>query len=122
MHQLQTISRHQPAEDSLLLPTTRKSLIELLQPPKSTVPTRSKTQSLPKTMVIRYSEQPTKTLNRQKLSSLQTTKHSTSMNELDGTVEPMPMVTDQLIVIPERVDSRNSESDEDRKNDEHLLP
>ncbi|CAF3839922.1 unnamed protein product [Rotaria magnacalcarata] len=162
MHQLQTMSKQSSAsqqqqllhEDSLS--TTRKSLVELQQTkqrPKSTVPTAtSKTQSLPKTMVVRNSEPPTKpkvTSNgrrtptaiigvngiknnvdtSRKLSSLPATKRPPSMSDLTGTIESMPIPTniEPPIVISERADSGNGGSDEDsnrfdRKHNEHISP
>jgi hypothetical protein len=156
MHQLQTNSKHQSQEDTL---STRKSLVELQQlkqRPKSTVPITSKTQSLPKTTVIRNSEPPNKpkiTSNgrrtptsvigvngiknnvdtSRKLLSLPTTttatKRPTSMNELTGINEsiPIPTIIEQPIIISERADSGNGGSDEDtnrfdQRNDEHLSP
>jgi hypothetical protein len=152
MHQLQTGSKQ---EDLSSLTTTRKSLIELQQTkqrPKSTVPTTSKTQSLPKTMVVRNSEPPIKpkvTSNgrrtpttivgvngiknnidtSRKLSSLPSTKRPALTNELTGTIESVPISTiiDQPIVISERADSGNGGSDDDanrydQRNDERLSP
>ncbi len=64
-----------------------------------------------------------------KLSSLSTTKRPTSMNELIGTIEsiPIPTIIEQPIVVSERADSENGGSDEDirrfdRRNDENLSP
>ncbi|CAF4850877.1 unnamed protein product [Rotaria sp. Silwood1] len=158
MHQLQTTSKQQLHEDTSSLSTTtttRKSLIELQQTkqrPKSTGPTTSKTQSLPKTMVVRNSEPSIKskvTTNgrrtpttvvgvngiknnvdtSRKLSTLPTTKRPTSMNELTETMEsvPIPTIIEPPIVISERADSGNGGSDDDshrydRKTDEHLSP
>ncbi|CAF1039542.1 unnamed protein product, partial [Adineta steineri] len=159
MHQLQTISKNPLQDDtSSSLSTARKSIIELSQPkqrPKSTVPTTSKTQSLPKTMVIRNSEPssikpkintsgrrtPTTTTSvgvngiknnidtSRKLSSLPATKRPTSTNELSGTIEsiPIPTLIEQPLVISERADSGNGESDEDfsrfdRRNDDRISP
>ncbi|CAF4681251.1 unnamed protein product, partial [Rotaria sp. Silwood2] len=158
MHQLQTTSKPQQQlhEDiSSLSTTARKSLVELQQikpRPKSTGPTTSKTQSLPKTMVVRNSEPPIKpkvTSNgrrtpttvvgvngiknnidtSRKLSTLPTTKRPTSINELTGTIEsvPIPTIIEPPIVISERADSGNGGSDEDshrydRKINERLSP
>ncbi|CAF1390477.1 unnamed protein product [Rotaria sordida] len=157
MHQLQTTSKQQQLhEDTSTVSTTaRKSLIELQQTkqrPKSTVPTTSKTQSLPKTMVVRNSEPPIKPKvisngrrtpttvvgvngiknnldTSRKLSTLSTTKRPTSMNELTETIESIPISTiiEPAIIISERADSGNGGSDEDsnrydRKTDEHLSP
>ncbi len=155
MHQLQTSSKHQPQDDTLSLSTARKSLVELSQTkqrPKSTVPTTSKTQPLPKTVVVRNSEPSTKPKvnsngrrtpttivgvngiknnvdTSRKLSSLPTTKRSTSVNDLGGTMESIqiPTIIEQPIVISERADSGNGESDEDinrfdRRNDQHISP
>jgi hypothetical protein len=138
MHQLQTNSKHQSHEEPV---STRKSLVELQQTkprPKSVVPTTSKTQSLPKTTVIRNSEPPVKpkiTSNgrrtptsvigvngiknnvdtSRKLLSLPATKRPPSMDE------SIPIPT----IISERADSGNGGSDEDihrfdQRNDEHL--
>ncbi|CAF3389275.1 unnamed protein product [Rotaria sp. Silwood2] len=64
-----------------------------------------------------------------KLSSLSTTKRSTSMDELIRTIEsiPIPTIIEQPIVASERADSGNGGSNEDirrfdRRNDEHLSP
>ncbi|CAF0967282.1 unnamed protein product [Adineta ricciae] len=126
------------------------------QRPKSTVPVTSKVQSLPKTMVVRNSEPSTKpkvTSNgsgrrtpttttvgvngirnnvdtSRKLSSLPATKRPTSsMNEFGGAIEsiPIPTVIEQPLVISERADSGNGESDEDitrleRANDDRMSP
>ena len=143
MHQLQITSKQ---EDISSLSTTRKSLVELQvtkQRPKTIVPATSKTQSLPKTMVVRNTEPPMKpkiTSNgrrtpttvvgvngiknnvdtSRKLSSLPNTKRSTLTNELTGTIE-------QVMVVSERADSGNGGSDEDvnrfdQRNDERLSP
>jgi hypothetical protein len=148
VHQLQMSSK-QPQDDSSVL-LSRKSLVELQQQtkrPKSTVPTTSKTQSLPKTMVVRNSEPsmkpkvtasgrrtPTTVVGvngiknnidtSRKLSSLPATKRTTSTNESTGTIESIliPMMVDQPIIISERVDSGNGGSDEDvrRFDRQHL--
>ncbi|CAF3751906.1 unnamed protein product [Rotaria sordida] len=153
MHQLQTVSEQQLQEDTSSLSITRKSLVELQQikpRPKNTGSITSKTQSLPKTMVIRNSEssiKPKITSNgrrtptivvgvngiknnvdtSRKFSSLSRTKRPTSMNELIGRIEsiPIPTIIEQPIVVSERADSRNGGSDKDihrfdRRNDQHL--
>ncbi|CAF2855412.1 unnamed protein product [Rotaria sp. Silwood2] len=61
IHQFQTVSKQQQQleEDTSSLSTTRKSLVEIQQTkprPKSIGPITSKTQSLPKTMIIRNCE------------------------------------------------------------------
>ncbi|CAF5030137.1 unnamed protein product, partial [Rotaria sp. Silwood1] len=49
-----------------------------------------------------------------KIPSLSTTKRPTSMNELIGTIEsiPIPTIIEQPIVVFERADSGNGGSDE----------
>ena len=138
MHQLQTTSKQPLEESSSLL--SRKSLVDLQQTKRSkpTVSTTLKTQSLPKTMVVRNSEpsmKPKVTSNgrrtpttvvgangiknnidtSRKLSSLPATKRPTPMNELIETMESgsIPTIIDQPIVISERVDSGNGGSDDD---------
>jgi hypothetical protein len=139
MHQLQTVSEQQLQEDTSSLSMTRKSLVELQQTklrPKSIGPIISKTQSLPKTIVIRNSElsiKPKITSNgrrtptivvdvnqiknnvdtSRKLSSLSTTKRLTSMNELIGIIESIPTIIEQPVVVSERVDLGNGGNDED---------
>jgi len=137
MHQLQTVSKQQLQEDTSSLSMARKSLVELQQTklrPKSIGPIISKTQSLPKTIVIRNSElsiKPKITSNgrrtptivvdvnqiknnvdtSRKLSSLSTTKRPTSINELIGTIEsiPIPTIIEQTIVVSERADQEMEE-------------
>ncbi|CAF5086722.1 unnamed protein product, partial [Rotaria sp. Silwood1] len=75
-----------------------KDIIELQQTkrrPKSTVPTTSKTQSLPKTMVARNSEPPIKP----KITS-------------NGRRTPTTII-EPAIIISERTDSGNDGNDED---------
>lgn len=141
MHQLQTISKHPPQEDIL---SARKSLVESQHTkPRTTKPTvtatTAKTQSLPKTAVIRNSEpsssKPKVTTNgrrtptssigvngiknnvdtSRKLLSVPTTiKRPPSMNELTGVNESIPISTiiEQPIIISERIDSINGGSHE----------
>lgn len=124
--------------------------------PKSAMPVTSKVQSLPKTMVVRNSEPSTKPKvnsngggrrtpttttvgvngirnnvdTSRKLSSLPATKRPTlSMNEFGGAIEsiPIPTIIEQPLVISERADSGNGESDEDvtrfeRANDDRMSP
>lgn len=151
MHQLQLNSKSQSNDESI---STRKSIVEVQQSkqrPKSTtiLSNTTKSQSLPKTMVVRNSEPVTKskvTSNgrrtptssigvngiknnvdaSRKLSSLPATKRQTSINELNESL-PIPTILEQPIIISERADSGNGGSDEDinrfeQRNDQHISP
>ena len=156
MHQLQTVSKQQQSyDDASSLSIPRKSVVELQQTkqrPKSTVPTTSKTQSLPKTMVVRNAEPPIKpktTSNgrrtpttvvgvngiknnndaSRKFASLPITKRPASMNELSRTVETVPITTmiEQSTVESQRIDSEIEGIDEninrlEQKINQHSSP
>lgn len=151
MHQLQTNSKYPPQEETV---PARKSLVELQQTkarPKSAAPSASKTQSLPKTTVVRNSEpapaKPKATANgrrtptssigvngiknnvdtSRKLLSLPATKRGmTATTTMDESI-PIPAVIEQPLIISERADSGNGGSDEDihridARHDDRLSP
>ncbi|CAF0952826.1 unnamed protein product [Rotaria sordida] len=134
IHQFQTVSKQQQQleEDTSSLSTTRKSLVEIQQTkprPKNLVKPKitSNGRRTPTIVVGVNGIKNNVDTSRKLLSSLSTTKRPTSMNELIGIIESIPISTiiEQAIVVSERVDSGNGGSNEDihrfnRRNDEHL--